>query len=94
MKIKFKHYNCDMSFGRYSNGRIAIELVENGEPVAVATVNLPNENLEADEIAIKDYSENEGMLRALLYGGVVTTPIRFVNIGFVKIPICKLLIFK
>lgn len=94
MKVKYRHYNCELSFGCYSNGRTAIELVENGEPVAVASVNLPNENLEDHEIGIKDYGENDGILRALMYAGIVSGPLRFVTTGYVKIPICRLLISK
>lgn len=95
MKIKFKHWNCNIVFREYKNGRLSMQLLEDKvpcSPVATASVNIPNEPLEKDEIAIKDYSENEGILDCLVQNKVVSAPVRYVNSGFVKIPICKLLI--
>jgi|APSaa5957512576_1039674.scaffolds.fasta_scaffold12820_6 hypothetical protein len=88
--VKFKQWNCEVEFGEYSNGRIAIELVD-PEPIAVATVNLPDVVLKDDEVIIKDYSENEGVLDALVEAGYVSKPIDWVRTGFVTCPICKLL---
>jgi hypothetical protein len=79
--------------GRYGNGRIAIQLVdaEDGLPVAKASVNVPDANLAPDEIAIKDYFENEGMLDALLEAGVVEAPHRRISAGYVQgIPVVRL----
>lgn len=58
---------------QYGNGRPAIELIiqETGEPMARASVNLPSLRLDPGEIAIKDYSENEGMLECLISHKVV-----------------------
>lgn len=65
----------NLVFAQYSNGQTAIKLVEpSGETLALATVNL--EGLSApppgpDQVWIKDWSENEGMLEALIQAGVV-----------------------
>ena len=80
-----------------SNNRVGLQLVEvhptGGDPVvAIATVNIPEIPLESDEVIIKDYSENEGMLKALLTAGIVAEPHRFVGSGFVTMPVCRLLI--
>ena len=74
----------------YRKGGTSITLadVETGEPYATATVWVPG--LEEDEVAIKSYSENLGMLESLLLHGIVYTPHRYIYNGFVKIPICKL----
>jgi len=93
--VKFKNWNCILDFGNYRvNDRTAIELVDKvtHEPVATATVNIPEEDIEDDEVIIKDYSENEGMLDALMQAGVVSEPLRMVETGFVEVPVCKLLI--
>jgi len=39
-------------------------------PVATATVNMPDIALEADEVLIKDYSENQGMAQAFEDAGI------------------------
>lgn len=96
IKVKFKKWNCIAQFSRYaSNGRIAISLVdeETWEDVATASVNLADEFIEANEIAIKDYSENDGMYKALVEAKIVEfPPLRYAQTSHVTIPICKLLI--
>lgn len=92
--VQFLGWSCIVQKMEYGNGRTALQLVDKDDyaPVATASVNLPQEPLAKDEIAIKDYSENKGMLDALVKGGIVSEPIGYANSGFVTIPICKLLI--
>jgi hypothetical protein len=42
--------------------------------------------------AIKNYSENEGVLDVLIEHKVVSKPKRYVNLTHVSVPICELLI--
>jgi len=63
--IKFNGVECTLAFNEYENGNTAILLMEGGTRYAVATLNDPELELEADQILIKDYSENEGMVKAL-----------------------------
>ena len=73
------------------NDRVAIELMlEDGEPWAVATVNMPEIPLAEDEVIIKTYSENEGVLECLLAANVVSKPLRYVPAGYTQVPIVKL----
>ena len=58
------------------------------EPWTTATVNL--NGLEGDEVAIKNYSENEGLLELLTGLGVIEPPHRRVQSGFVSIDICNM----
>jgi hypothetical protein len=96
--IKFKDWTCTLEYGVYENGRTAITLIgtgeERGEPIAVATVNIPEEKLEDDEILIKNYSENEGMYEALLKAEIIGDFISHRKHRFVMIPKAKLLISK
>ena len=87
--------------GKYRNGRTALSYVSYDEDMGmneqqcVASVNLPdNINVEFtdDTIAVKNYSENEGILDMMIAAGHVSKPLLWVEQGFVKIPICKLLI--
>jgi len=87
-------YNCRVDFVNYrDNNRIALNLIcDNGEDYACATVNLPMVPLEPDEVIIKDYSENEGVLDALVTAGYISMPLRYIQSGFVAMPVCKLLV--
>ena len=42
-----------------------------------------------DVLVIKDYSENEGVLNALCYNGVVKKLICYLNSGYVKLPVVE-----
>lgn len=96
IKLKFLQWNCKIVFGQYGNRRIAISLVSDDEleePIATASVNLVDEILDKNQVAIKDYSENEGMLDVMIAAGVVSKPIRFTGSGWISnIPICELLV--
>jgi hypothetical protein len=72
-QVKFKEWLCTVEKSAYGNGRTALVLrdAQDGGQVAVATVNLPGVTVGPDEVFIKDYSENEGMLAALEQAGIV-----------------------
>jgi len=79
----------------YNNGRPALELLEEDmtyglTPYAVATVNLPDVLLQPNEVLIKDYSENEGMLDFLTKNNIVSFTPNGVQSGYVWLPICIL----
>lgn len=85
---------CRVFFSKYTNNdRVAIVLTdkETGEPYATASVNLVNQDLEPDEVAIKNYSEGEGMLDDLVAAGIVEDTGKEVGSGYVLIPIARLL---
>jgi len=56
---------------RYDNGRLALQLKTADEPVATCTANLPYEDCPSDEIFVKDYSENEGMVSWMIEAGII-----------------------
>lgn len=106
MKVVYKsaycteHYICEAQFHRLAKGNnICIQLtaiddpnqsddVFPGELIATATVN--TEGIPTDHVAVKDYSENRGVLDALINANIVYSPVTYREQGFVKIPICKL----
>lgn len=77
--------------GHYDNGNIAIELWSNSEgPISRITVN-PDIPLPNDRIAIKNYSENEGMVDWLISMDIIEhDPITIIHSGWVEIPVHKL----
>ena len=73
---------------RYLNDRLAVQLYENGEPFATASVNLPGEALGPEEFAFKTYSENEGLFEELVRVGAIEFAGR--HTAAMSLPICRL----
>ena len=93
-EIKFGKYTLIPQFSKYrNNNRVAISLIdaEDGIPFSIATVNLPDEPLDENEVAIKNYAENDGILWALQDAGIVGEIKRYSQSGYVTIPIVDLL---
>ncbi len=90
--VRFRDWDCIVRKRQYDKGRPSLQLIdaEDGSPIATATVNLPDVPLGRNQVAIKDWSENEGMLDALVAAGVVKPTDQTVRSGFVEVPICEL----
>ena len=88
--VEFAGFKCEIMIQKYGTGNPAVRLLdaEDGMPVVIATTNI--DGLDSDEIAIKDYSENEGVYNALLNAGVITPKHRELSTGYVTVPVCKL----
>jgi len=68
---------------RYAKGgRLAIMLVEQGEPIATLSVNVPDVELEPLEFVVKGYSENQELPEAALTSGLFEQTGRTVMVGF------------
>ena len=96
--------DCDLEISRYAHtygqveGGIALALVasENntgddvfaGEPMAHLTVNISG--LKAGQLGIKDYSENEGVLKMLEDAGLVVDTGFLVFQGHAQIPVTSI----
>ncbi len=88
--VRFLDTDCTVQKRQYANGRVALSLVDEEGPVATATVNLPDVPLGKNQVLIKNWSENESMLDALLAAGVVKPTGQTVRSGFVEVPVCEL----
>jgi hypothetical protein len=86
------HYEVVIQKKQYSNGRPALILLdfEDGSPYAVATVNLPELNLEDNQTFVKSYSENAGMLEFLVENKIVKYTGKQVSNGFVTVDVVEL----
>jgi hypothetical protein len=71
MKCKFNGTECDVVFDQYANNRTAIVLKENGLPFATATFNDPEISLDDNQVLVKNWSENRGMVDSLVDAGIV-----------------------
>jgi hypothetical protein len=91
-KSPFGEYELTTSISKYANGQTRIQLFDviDGMPYATATVAVEDGLLKEGEVAIKDWSENAGILDSLVNSDVVEFPHAFIQSGYVKVPICKL----
>lgn len=89
-RVVFLGTPCVVRKEGYANGGTCLRLSDRvtGEPVATATSWIPG--LAPDEVAVKDYRENAGMLDALLAAGVVMPPHRTAPAGAVSFQVCRL----
>lgn len=58
------------------------------DPWATATVQV--DGLTGDEVAIKNYAENAGILQTLVGIGVIAPPHRKIQSGFVSLDVCNM----
>lgn len=88
----YGEYQVAVSFAKFTNGQTAISFidVEDGMAFCKATVSIP-ETLSENEVAVKNWSENEGVLDTLVNNNIVKKPHRYVSSGHVSIPICELI---
>lgn len=92
-KVKFLGEECSVEFRKYQNGRTALELIcEDGSPMAVATVNIPEVPINEHHVFVKDWSENEGMAKALTDAGYIKPTGHLQKTGHVHAVIAELLI--
>ena len=103
-KFAFMGIDCEVIKHAYRNKQLALQLVaantagnrsqglSPGEPVATATSCLEGYEFGEGQTAIKNYSENEGMLDALLKAKIVENTGLSAQSGFCSFPIVKVLI--
>ena len=63
-----------------------------GSEIITATINAPEIQLEEDEILIKNWSGNQGILESLESAGVIEKCDEQIDIGFTFADKCRLLI--
>lgn len=91
--VKWLGQELSVNFEKYrQHGNIAIQLLDaENTPFAMATVNVEFA-LPAGVVCIKDYSENMGVMQALIDAGVIGKPTGSVSVGYAVGHICPLLI--
>lgn len=86
-------YQVFIQLGKYRNGQTSVQLIdaEDGQPVATASIAMPELSLEDNQIVVKDYSENEGMLDFLLENSIIEMCSEYVETGYHVSSVVKLL---
>lgn len=93
--VEFNGYNCLLEMHHYIvNDRRCIQLIDakTNEYYITATVNLPDEHLEPDEVFIKNFSENEGIMNVLSEAGIISKPIGSSSVYGIMVYKCKMLV--
>lgn len=94
MKARYVTGKCRLEFAKYANGNHALQIFSlEGEPMLKASVNPPEDidPLDDDEIAIKEWSENEGVTKSLIDAGVIRPEVtESIASGFVHIKVYRL----
>ena len=90
-KTKYGEYpNCEFVTGYYPNGNLALEVAIKDEgPLCTCTVN-PGQTVGSHAIAVKNYSENEGMVEVLTEMGIIGRELYRIPSGWVEIPVHEL----
>lgn len=94
-RVGKRDYACAIKFGKYENDRIAILLVDHisMEPICKATVNIPEADIASNEVIIKNYGENEGVLTTLSRSGIIAPWNRTIAHGYAISFVCQLLVY-
>lgn len=87
---KYGKYSVVFDVNHFANGGKVFRLIDTFDFSPVSNCNVWVEGLAEDEIAVKNYSENEGMLNFLVENNICEVPHRNVSSGYVVLPICKL----
>jgi hypothetical protein len=92
--ITFLGETLDVVFRRYPaapQNAIVLFHRETGEQWCVASACLPDFRQAPDEVFVKNWSENEGLLPALIAAGIVEDTGQALPTGFVRANVCRLL---
>lgn len=88
--VKFMGEELTPIIGRYVNGQTNIRLVDqDGYPFMTASV-AHDVNIADDCVIIKNYSENEGILEALIEAGIIEKPFCEIPVNFVTLYVAAL----
>lgn len=87
-----ENYTLQVKYSKYANGQRRMQLIDCIDGLPYCTVSVSHEDIDesAGEILVKNYSENEGVLSFLLENGIVNPPHRYINSGYVKMPVCTI----
>ena len=96
MEFEFNKYgprklSVETDLYTFGGGHVVDLIDDTGEPYARVSINC-GVPLADDEFVFKTYSENDGLIEAMLAAGVVETTGRSVDVGLAgPQPICRLL---
>jgi hypothetical protein len=84
--------DCSIKLHKYSNNRPALVIYQGDEVLLKASVNMPDHPIPKNHICIKNWSENEGILKELVRHKIVKAPIYAIPSKYISVFICELLL--
>lgn len=89
--VNFMGEELNVKLSKYANGQNAMQLVDqDSHPFMTASV-AHDVNIPDDCVIIKNYSENEGILQALIEAGIIEKPFCEIPTGFVTLYVAVLI---
>lgn len=88
-----EYHHCEFIVNKYvGTGNLSVEIWSPEEgPITKVTVNTDGVSIPEGYIAVKDYSENEGMVEWLISQDlIIDDVVTFIESGFIHIPVFKL----
>ena len=92
MEVMFRGHRCMVMAGTYNTGGTALWLKDAVDGTKIATATVDALRLPANEVVIKDYSENTGLLRVLEEAGIIELTGKWVRVGFSQCYVCRVLV--
>ena len=89
-EVNFKGEVLDIEKACYGEGNVAIRIGNEYEPYAILSVNIVDLELEPNEFAVKNYSENEEIYNFIKETGIFEDTGKTAQTGFVTVPIWEL----
>ncbi|MHA2399004.1 MAG: hypothetical protein ACXADU_08960 [Promethearchaeota archaeon] len=84
-------FNKKLNTKHYSNGQLGVFVQEhNGEPIAELSIMNDSTDLGSDEFILKDYSENEKIIKEYFIQKKIIPTNKFVLIGSHLCSVCQL----
>lgn len=88
--VNFNGEELTPVIGQYANGQTSIQL-NDSNGMAYMTASVAHDiNIQKDEVIIKNYSENEGILEALIEAEIIDPEVTPFRVNFVVLFVAKL----
>lgn len=88
--VNFMGEELNVKLSKYANGQNAMQLVDQ-DGITFMTASVAHDvNIDDDCVIIKNYSENEGILQALIEAGIIEKPFCEIPVYFVTLYVAVL----
>ena len=91
--MKILGAECDIEIGKYfKTNKNYIKFIEKetGEPWTTASVNIPDIHIGDEDVILKIYSENSGIMQDLLDNDIIEEPHSYIQSQMVQFPVARI----